>query len=241
MHMTTTHLSSSRPNQWSETWKPEGFGCISGFGFRISGFLLLACCAFGPMAASAGVLKIELPPETRAFKPGPGSELANGQCLVCHSVDYVVMQPPMPRPFWAASVKKMREKFGAQIPEEQVEGLVNYLVRTYGAEANPVANAAPPAGATPSPMLVPVGDLTGEALATRYGCLGCHSMAKKIVGPAYQDVAAKYKNDNGAFLKVSDQIHKGGAGKWGPIIMPPFPMISDAETKVLADWILGKK
>src|SRR5690349_16303892 len=91
-----------------------------------------------------GPVKITLPAETGVFKPGPGSEVANGQCLPCHSVDYVTMQPPMPRAFWAASVKKMREKFGAEIPEDQAELLVNYLVRNYGTESStptPASNA----------------------------------------------------------------------------------------------------
>ena len=63
----------------------------------------------------------------------------------------------------------------------------------------------------------------------------------KIVGPAYRDIAAKYKTDPKAFAKIDEQIHKGGSGKWGPIIMPPFPQVTAGETKVLADWILGLK
>jgi cytochrome c len=61
----------------------------------------------------------------------------------------------------------------------------------------------------------------------------------KIVGPAYKDIAAKYRNDAEARQKISEQIHKGGSGKWGPIIMPPFPQVSEAETKALTDWILN--
>ncbi len=208
-----------------------------------AGFCPFVCLVYFVVAtaASAGIVKIELPPETVAFKAGPGSELANGQCLSCHSVEYVVMQPPMPRAFWASSVKKMREKFGAQMPEEQVEPLVNYLTRVYGVDTNLVANAAPQAGGSPGGPVAPAGAVTGEALATRYGCLGCHSVATKLVGPPYQEVASKYAKDQRALLKISEQIHKGGAGKWGPIIMPPYPTISDAETKALADYVLGRK
>ncbi len=65
----------------------------------------------------AGELKITLPSETALFKPAPGFILANSQCLPCHSVEYVLTQPPMPQAFWLAEVKKMREKFSAQIPE----------------------------------------------------------------------------------------------------------------------------
>jgi sulfite dehydrogenase len=188
----------------------------------------------GLFAARGGGVKIELPAETASFKPGPGSEIANGQCLVCHSVEYVTTQPALPRAYWSFSVKKMRDKFGAPIPEDQVDPLVNYLSVNYGSETNLTLTAA--AGGQAS---APAN--TAEALATRYGCLGCHNVSAKIVGPPYKDVAAKYREDPGAVAKIGQQIHQGGSGKWGPIIMPPFPMISDAEIKTLADWILSQK
>jgi len=184
--------------------------------------------------AFAGVMKLELPPETGSFKPAPGAELANGQCLVCHSVEYVTSQPPFPRAFWAASVKKMREKFGAAVPADQVDPLVNYLATTYGTDTNATSASA-------ATMASSVSGAGAEALATKYGCLGCHNVALKVVGPPYREVAAKYQNDPQAFAKIAEQIHRGGSGKWGPVIMPPFPMITDAETKTLADWILGQK
>jgi sulfite dehydrogenase len=198
----------------------------------------LPCCLLLQLGlAAAGPLKIELPPETASFKQAPGADIANGQCLICHSVEYVTSQPPLPQATWAAEVKKMREKYGAALPEEQVEPLVAYLTATYGPQTNapavPQKVAAPP---TPAPQA-----LTGEALATRYGCLGCHNVQVKLVGPPYKDIAAKYQNDTSALARISDQIHKGGSGKWGPVIMPPFPAVSDAETKALADWILSRK
>jgi len=75
----------------------------------------------------------------------------------------------------------------------------------------------------------------------KYGCLGCHNPQTKIVGPSYREIAMKYKNDPEAFPRINEQIHKGGSGKWGPIIMPPFPQISAGDTKVLAKWILELK
>ena len=76
-------------------------------------------------------------------------------------------------------------------------------------------------------------------VAAKYGCLGCHSVNAKLVGPSYRDIAAKYSHETEARARIAEQIHKGGSGKWGPVIMPPFPMVSDAETKALADWILS--
>src|ERR1041385_2273653 len=104
---------------------------------------LVLIAGFGTFVVRAAPMKIEFPPETDAFKHAPGSEIANGQCLTCRSVEYVSTQPLMPRPFWAGSVKKMQEKYGAQIPPEQVERLVDYLTRNYGKGTNSTA-AAPP-------------------------------------------------------------------------------------------------
>jgi sulfite dehydrogenase len=206
--------------------KPRNFG--------LKTWLTLSACGLACLAAS---VKIELPTETGSFKPGPGAEIANGQCLVCHSVEYVTTQPPLPRAFWASSVKKMQEKYGAAIPGEQIEPLLDYLTRHYGVETtnNPSSSEPKPA---PTPTATA---LTGDALATKYGCVGCHNVSVKIVGPPYKDLAAKYRNDQDAFRKISEQIHKGGSGKWGPVIMPPFPQVSEAETKALADWILKAK
>jgi len=85
------------------------------------------------VATSAFALRIELPAETGAFKPGAGSELAQQQCVSCHSVDYVTIQPPgKPLAFWKAEVEKMKKVYGAQIPDDQVESIARYLARAYG-------------------------------------------------------------------------------------------------------------
>src|SRR5438552_15285252 len=97
--------------------------------------------AIGASGWQASALEIQLPPETGAFKQDTGAEIANGQCLVCHSVEYVTMQPPMPRAFWKSSVQKMQQKYGAPIPDGQVEPLTDYLTKNYGVATNgtPVA------------------------------------------------------------------------------------------------------
>ncbi len=79
--------------------------------------------------------RFSLPPETAGFKAGPGQEIAAAQCLLCHSADYVSTQPRLSRPAWKASVQKMKEKYGAPMPDEKVDALVDYLVKNYGVEA----------------------------------------------------------------------------------------------------------
>jgi cytochrome c len=80
---------------------------------------------------------------------------------------------------------------------------------------------------------------TPHEIETKAGCLACHSTDKKIVGPAYKDVAAKYKGQN-VTAKLMEKVRKGGSGVWGPIPMPPNPpeKISDADLKVVVEAIL---
>jgi sulfite dehydrogenase len=95
--------------------------------------VIAALCA----AASAQALDINLPPETAVFKPSPlpGYELVQRNCMLCHSVHYIQSQPPMsPRAYWEATVKKMKKPFGAPFPDEDIPAMVDYLVKTYGAE-----------------------------------------------------------------------------------------------------------
>jgi cytochrome c len=80
-----------------------------------------------------------------------------------------------------------------------------------------------------------------EELMKKNGCAACHAVDKKIVGPAYQDVAAKYKGDATAAAKLADKVKKGGAGVWGQIPMPPNAQVSDADVKNLVAWILTLK
>ena len=79
------------------------------------------------------------------------------------------------------------------------------------------------------------------ALATSKNCMACHAVDKKIVGPSYKDVAAKYKGDKSAVDKLATKIIKGGSGAWGAIPMPANPQVSEADTKKLASWILAQK
>jgi cytochrome c len=77
-----------------------------------------------------------------------------------------------------------------------------------------------------------------EALAKKHNCLACHQVDKKLVGPAYRDVAKKYKGQAGAAAKLMQKVKQGGGGVWGPIPMPPNAAVPDADVKALVEWIL---
>jgi cytochrome c len=77
-----------------------------------------------------------------------------------------------------------------------------------------------------------------KQLATKYNCLACHAVDKKLVGPPYQDVAKKYKGDKSAAEKLAGKVKAGGSGVWGAIPMPPNN-VPDADIKTLVEWILS--
>jgi cytochrome c len=83
--------------------------------------------------------------------------------------------------------------------------------------------------------------LAQEDLAKKHNCLACHAVDKKLVGPAYKDVANKYRGDKGAEAKLIDKVKKGGVGVWGQIPMPPNSAVPDADVKKLVEWILSLK
>ena len=78
-------------------------------------------------------------------------------------------------------------------------------------------------------------------LAKKNACMACHAVDKKLVGPAYKDVAAKYASDGDAVGKLATKIMKGGVGAWGQIPMPANPQVSQAEAETLAKWVMSAK
>jgi cytochrome c len=80
-----------------------------------------------------------------------------------------------------------------------------------------------------------------EELAKKHGCFACHTIDKKLVGPSYQDVAAKYRGDKTAEAKLVDKVKKGGQGVWGQIPMPPNSQVPDGDLKTLVKWVLSQK
>lgn len=78
-------------------------------------------------------------------------------------------------------------------------------------------------------------------LAKAKNCLACHAADKKVVGPSYKEVAAKYAGDKGAVDKLAKKIREGGVGAWGQIPMPANPQVNEAEARTLAAWVLAQK
>ncbi len=83
--------------------------------------------------------------------------------------------------------------------------------------------------------------LADQDLAKKKNCLSCHKIERKVVGPAFKNVAAKYVDQEDAVAKLSERVIKGGSGAWGAVPMPASPHVNEAEAKQLVEWILSLK
>lgn len=94
-----------------------------------------------------------------------------------------------------------------------------------------------------TPLALALGGITPAhanlALAQKNACMACHTVDKKLVGPAFQEVAKKHAGEKDAPAKLAEAIRKGGSGKYGAVPMPPQPNLSEADAKLLAEWVLG--
>lgn len=78
-------------------------------------------------------------------------------------------------------------------------------------------------------------------LAQTKACLACHAVDKKVVGPSYKEVAAKYRKDKTAEARLIKKVREGGVGAWGQVPMPPNTTVSEKEAQILVKWILSQK
>ena len=95
--------------------------------------------------------------------------------------------------------------------------------------------------ATAAALAVAAPAFADQALATAKNCMTCHAIDKKLVGPAYKEVATKYADQKDAVDKLAAKIMKGGSGVYGPVPMPANTQVNEAEAKKLAAWVLTLK
>jgi cytochrome c551/c552 len=236
-----------------------GMAFIGAAGFH-PGLVNAATATPAASAKQTGSAEIQLPPEVAKLLPSKlsGYAIAVQKCAICHSADYVSYQPPgLSQAQWTAEMAKMQHAYGAPISDDEVKQIGAYLAVAYGSakatDATVLAVSAPvpPAAAsTASPSAVgkvdgvPVPSASAgpaidvQALLNTNNCLSCHAIVQKIVGPGYQEVAAKYKGDAQALSKLEVSIRNGSVGKWGQAPMPPFPSLTAVQAKALAEFVL---
>ncbi|SPD67264.1 SULFITE:CYTOCHROME C OXIDOREDUCTASE (SUBUNIT B) OXIDOREDUCTASE PROTEIN (plasmid) [Cupriavidus taiwanensis] len=206
---------------------------------------LLALALLGASHAGAAPKDIKLPAENVKLKPAslPGYGIAMQKCAICHSADYVSYQPPgLSLAQWTTEMKKMQQAYGAPIDDAEIEQLGAYLAVAYGSakakdpEIVAIAQKAlKPAAEAPAPAAAASVDVQG--LLAKNACLSCHSATQKIVGPAYHEVAVRYKGDPQAQARLEASIRGGSSGKWGAVPMPPFAGLKPEEVKALAAYV----
>jgi len=139
-----------------------------------------------------------------------------------------VMQPAASE---TAAEEEMPQPTVAETPAQAVDAPA---AETYSA---PVAAEVKPE-APPAPA---VSEADAMQLAKKNNCFACHTIDKKMVGPSFRDIAAKYRSDPGAEALLMDRIAKGGSGVWGVMVMPPNPKTSEADRRILAKFVLSSK
>ena len=166
-----------------------------------------------------------------ALISGPGSTLTENKCKPCHELQHITRARLSPGE-WADNLRNMKER-GAPLTEEDMRVILEYLSTYYNRE-----KPAPP----PSPdTLAAGGDDPVQQLLNKHACNGCHAVDKRIVGPSFQEVAAKYAREAGAAERLAAKIRAGGQGAWGQVPMPPNPGLSDTDLKTIVGWVLGQK
>ncbi len=90
-------------------------------------------------------------------------------------------------------------------------------------------------------LLLASGAQADEKVAQANGCMTCHQIDKKILGPSFKDVAAKYKGDKAAEANMVKKVKEGGKGVWGEMVMPPNAHVKDDDIKAVVKWILTQK
>ncbi|WP_455287148.1 SorB family sulfite dehydrogenase c-type cytochrome subunit [Cupriavidus necator] len=195
-------------------------------------------------SACAAAQDIRLPAENVKLKPAklPGYGIAMQKCAICHSADYVSYQPPgLSLAQWTAEMKKMQQAYGAPIDDAEVEQLGAYLAVAYGSaklKDPEIVAIAQKSGKPAAPASAPAAaSVDVQGLLAKNACLSCHSVTQKVVGPAYHEVAARYKNDAQAQARLEASIRGGSSGKWGAVPMPPFAGLKAEEVKALAAYV----
>lgn len=187
----------------------------------------------------------DVPPAPKATAPAAAEQAAPPQPAVIQDATPPVEDAPAAvEPVAAGKVAQAAPVEKAQAAEKESSSPPVAAEKTAPVQA---------VGTEPAPVPVPaevkleakpvaeVSEADAMQLVKNSNCLGCHAIDKKKVGPAFRDVAAKYRGDAGAEARLANKIGKGGRGVWGVMAMPPNPQVSEADRGILARFVLSLK
>ena len=197
---------------------------------------IAAGCAAAAVAA-AWVMSIAIPvapvraqeatPPSKTLIPGKGAELTMQRCAVCHDITHVT-RSRLSREEWEDNIKVMIAR-GMPIEPHEIPIVVEYLSTYYNRDKPPPAAEAVGETSAAAPV---------ERMLATHGCTACHAMDKKLIGPAFREVASRYRDQADAAARLAKKVKEGGAGAWGPVPMPPHPQVSDDDLTRIAAWVL---
>lgn len=201
----------------------------------------VACCFGGSVLVLACALAIapsvaQEPEPAKTLVPGKGSDLTTARCTICHDAQHIT-RARLSRGEWEYNIQNMIER-GAPVAPAEVPVILEYLATYYNRDSAP-----PP----PDPQAAGYGmdaDAGGDPVArllTTHGCIACHRLDKRMIGPSLREVAAKFAGNESAPALLAKKIREGGAGNWGNVPMPPHPAIAEIELDQIVAWILQQK
>jgi len=158
---------------------------------------------------------------------GPGSTLTENKCKICHELQHI-RRSPLSRGEWSDNLKNMKER-GTPMTDAEQAVILDYLSVYYNREK--------PAPA-PAPDTLAGGGDPIQRLLEANGCTGCHAPDKRVVGPSFREISARY--DEKAATGLKKKIREGGQGVWGNVPMPPNPALSEADLQSVVGWLLKK-
>lgn len=203
--------------------------------------VLFVCLGFALSSASLSSKEIKLPADHSSLRTSdlPGYGLAQQKCGICHSADYVNYQAPdLTQAQWTGEVTKMREVYGAPLDERDIARIGAFLAVAYGSAKATDASVIAASPKVTTQVENPDAPIDVQALLSSNACVGCHAVDKKVVGPAFHEVAEKYKANPDATTEVAASIREGGIDRWGDVPMPPMPALTEAQAKALAAYVL---
>ena len=197
--------------------------------FALAATVALATAVIAPSGAQ------EPEPEPPRFlTPGKGSNLTTARCVTCHDARHIT-RAKLSRGEWEDNIKNMKDR-GAPMEPGEIPVILEYLATYYNRDT-----PAPAPDASASGYGMAGGGDPVARLFNAHACVACHTLDKRVVGPSFREVAARFAGDAGADGKLVKKIREGGAGSWGAVPMPPHPRLSDADLNAMVGWILQQR
>ena len=170
----------------------------------------------------------------RTLTPGKGSDLTTARCATCHDARHIT-RAKLTRGQWEDNIQNMKER-GAPMAAHEIPVILEYLATYYNPDV-----PAPAPDPSASGYGMDGGDDPVAKLLNANACVACHTLDKRVVGPSFKEVAAKFAGNAGAAASLAKKIKEGGAGNWGNVPMPPHPQLSDADLNRIVGWILQQR